>query len=283
MSAATNTNGHANIIRHEEPRALASTMDPRGAIAPRNPDDVWRMAQTVAKSNLYGVKNVEEAMVRIATGMELGLSPMQSIRGVYVISAGGMSRPTLSADMMVAVVKNRPDLCKFFRMIESSDTIATYETQRIGEPSPVRMSYTIAQATRAGLADKGTWKQHPEAMLRARASSALARVVYPDVLNGLYDPSELEDIGADTRPAQTHVAEVVESRVVELTATEAQQAMEHGTSLDTPEERLAFWKSIADRAKAWPADDRRRVQAHFKSLDDAYKAAQATREPGEEG
>lgn len=245
--------------------ALSTPIDPRGAIAPRNPDDVWRMATTVAASGLYGVKSVEEAMVRIATGMELGLSPMQSIRGVYVISAGGMSRPTLSADMMAAVVRNRADVCRYFRMVESTDKRATYETQRVGDPEPVRMSYTIEQAHRASLADKGTWKQHPEAMLRARATSALARVVYPDILNGLYDPSELEDIGPahDTRPAQ--VAEVV-SQVVGVTADEA---IAHGATLATPADRKAYWQSIASDVRAWSKVDRTRVMDAFRAMDEA--------------
>lgn len=259
------SNGTAIVMR--EPTSALTTIDPRGAIAPRNPDDVWRMAETVAKSGLYGVKSIEEAMVRIATGMELGLSPMQSIRGVYVISAGGMSRPTLSADMMAAVIKSRTDVCRYFRMVESTDTAATYETQRVGEPAPVRMSYTIEQAKRAGLAGKGTWQQHPEAMLRARATSALARVVYPDILNGLYDPSEIEDIApapVDSRPVA--VAEIVSQVVGWLNADDV---IAHGATLATPADRKAYWHSIATDVRAWSKADRARVMDAFRALDEA--------------
>ena len=197
--------------------ALAAPVDPRAAIAARNPEDVQRMADAIAKSGLYGVKSREEAMIRMATGMELGLSPMQSIRGVYVISSGGVSRPTLSADMMVGGCKMRTDLCRYFRLVESTDRRATYETHRVGDPEPVRMSYTMEQAQRAGLAGRGTWQAHPEAMLRARAASSLARAVDQDLLNGLYDPDELVEaqpahhapVQAQTAPVVAHVVEAV--------------------------------------------------------------------------
>lgn len=134
------------------------------------------------------VQSPEAAFTILMTGRELGLSPMQSLRSIHVIEG----KPTLSADLIVALVKKRSDVCQFFRLVESTEKVATYETQRVGEPSPTRMSFSIAEAERAGVAGKDNWRKFPAAMLRARCSAALARAVYPDLAMGLYDPDELE-------------------------------------------------------------------------------------------
>ncbi len=169
-------------------------IDPRTAVAARNLDDVHRMAMAVAKSGLYGVQSVEEAEIRMITGMELGLSMLQSIRGVYVINTGGRKLPGLYADMMAGVCKSHPETCEYFRLVDSTPLKAIYATKRVGEPSETVMSFTMDDAQAAGLVNKDPWKSYPAAMLRARASAALARAVYPDLLNGLYCTEELQDM-----------------------------------------------------------------------------------------
>lgn len=266
-------NDNALAIR-QTTTALAAPVDPRAAIAARNPEDVQRMADAIAKSGLYGVKSREEAMIRMATGMELGLSPMQSIRGVYVISSGGVSRPTLSADMMVGVCKMRGDLCRYFRLVESTDKLATFETHRVGDPEPVRMTYTIAQAQRAGLASRGPWQQHPEAMLRARAASALARSVYQDLLNGLYDPDEL----VDAAPVQRAPAPaVVESTVVIPDPTESPAAALAARLEAAQNARELAEVAAAIKSSALGYDEVEQLRALYQ------ERAQALRSAGEEG
>jgi hypothetical protein len=53
----------------------------------------------------------------------------------------------------------------------------------------------MADAQRAGLVKEDSgYRKHPSSMLRARASSNLARMVYPDVLSGCYLPDEIDEI-----------------------------------------------------------------------------------------
>ena len=72
-------------------------------------------------------------------------------------------------------------------------------TKRKGDPDPISLSYTIDQAEQAGLlkptrsGKPSNWQKMPRQMLRARAKSELARLVYPDLLAGLYTPDELRD------------------------------------------------------------------------------------------
>src|SRR5690606_28625265 len=141
---------------------------------------------TLLPSALRG-KPADLAVIMI-TGHELGLSPMQALRGLHVVEG----RPVLSADLIVGLVKKHP-ACKYFRLVESTDERATYETLREGDPEPTRITWTIQQATKAGLTGRNNWRAHPAAMLRARASAALARAVYPDVAMGIYDPDEALD------------------------------------------------------------------------------------------
>lgn len=165
--------------------------------APRTMAEAWKLAQTFHASGLLprGIASPEAAFTIIATGAELGLSPMASLRSIHVIEG----KPVLSAALIAGIVQRRPDLCEGFALVESSDTIATYETTRRGQ-APVRMSFTIEQAQRARLTDKDNWKKYPHAMLRARASAELARAVYPDVVGGLYDPDEIP--GAEARTVE---------------------------------------------------------------------------------
>lgn len=161
----------------------------RAAFEPSTLAEALHVSQVLVASRLLprAIQTPEAAFAVIATGRELGLSAMQALRAIHIVEG----KPTLSADLMVALVKRSPE-CSFFRMVESSAERATYETQRRGEPSPTRLSYTIEEARSAGAATKDNWRKYPAAMLRARASSGLARAVYPDLVLGVYDPDELD-------------------------------------------------------------------------------------------
>lgn len=137
-----------------------------------------------------------DVLVVLLTGKELGLGPMQSLRGIHVIDGKGV----LDAALIVGLVMKHRDLCEYFRLVESTDAAATYEAKRAGHPAPVTLSFTIEQAKAAGLAGKQNWRNFPAAMLRARASTALARALFPDLTAGLYDPDEL---GHERPPAET--------------------------------------------------------------------------------
>lgn len=157
---------------------------------PRSLAEAEHLAVTLSKSSIIPKAlqgRPADVLVTLLTGRELGLGPMQSLRGIYVVNGRGVT----SADLIVALVKRSP-VCEWFRLVESTDKVATYETKRVGE-QPTTMSISIEQAQRAGLVDKDNWKLYPAAMLRARCSAALDRAVYPDLAMGIYDHDELAD------------------------------------------------------------------------------------------
>jgi len=166
------------------------------AFEPSNFSEAMGTAEQLFKSGLLGkgISKPEAAVVVILAGRELGLTMMQSLRSIHLIEG----KVSLSADLMVALVKRSP-LCKYFRLVESTAKIATYETERVGE-GVTQMSFTILEAQTAKLLGKDNWTKYPAAMLRARCISILCRAIYSDVTMGIYDPDELSPEPVEVSP-----------------------------------------------------------------------------------
>jgi hypothetical protein len=173
------------------------------------------LAETLAKSSIipdYLKGKPGDVLVILMMGRELGLGPMQSLRMIHVIKG----KPGLSADLVVGLCLKSP-VCDHFTLVSSSDTEATYEAMRKGALGPTRLSFTMEDAKRAGLATNDNYRRIPAPMLRARCATALARVVFPDIVGNLYDKEELDpslaEGAAPTRtrkPKEEPKAEVVE-------------------------------------------------------------------------
>lgn len=198
MSAPTVERGPATpnqtqaMVRAEPVHAQLEPFQPRDLVEAR--DLAKELAQaTILPKHLRNAP--ADVYATLIYGRELGLSPMQSILGIHMIEG----RPSLSAQTAVALVKRSP-LCEYFVQVESTDLRAKYETMRKGDPNAIELTYTIEQATQAGLVKKtstgadSNWLKHPAAMLRARASLQLARDVYPDIIQNVYTEDELDEI-----------------------------------------------------------------------------------------
>ena len=169
-------------------------------------------ASSLAPDALRGKPH--DALIVLMAGRELGLAPMQSLRMLTVIKG----KVTLSADATVALVR-RSGECVEWRLVESNATRASYTTRRKGDTEPTALTWTIEQAQRAGLANGQGWRLYPEAMLRARCASALARIVYPDLVAGIYDPDELADVAP--QPPRQNAAPIIDAEVIEERAPDA--------------------------------------------------------------
>lgn len=174
-------------------------------VAPRSLEESERMSTTLAKSALLpdALRNKpSDILVALLTGAEMGLAPMQALRGIVVIKG----KPTLSADLMGALVKRRTDICEYLMLSKSSATEAVYRTKRRGDPEPTTMSFTMEDAKAAGIAGD-MYRKYPANMLRARCLAIICRAVYPDLCMGLYDSDsgELTDGVPTTWPAEREV------------------------------------------------------------------------------
>lgn len=128
-----------------------------------------------------------DVAIVLMSGAELGIPPMQALRQLYVVKG----RVTMAAEMMRARCLARSE-CEYFICNQTDAKQAVFEAKRKGAPRSVVLGYTMEQAVRAGLTSNPSWKAHPEAMLVARASAALARIVFPDLVGGIYAREELE-------------------------------------------------------------------------------------------
>jgi hypothetical protein len=185
-------------------------MDKSLAIVPHTVQEAEQLAGTLSRSSLLPPDlrgKPGDVLAILLTGAELGLGPMASLRGVYVVKG----RPCISAQMMVGLVQASP-ACEFFRLVESTPERATYEAKRKGHPEPTKLTWTLEQAKAAKLTGNGTWQAYPAEMLRARCASALARAVFPGEILGLYAKEELEADPAVREPVEVQAERVDEPR-----------------------------------------------------------------------
>ena len=182
---------------------------------------MYDQAATLLKSGFLpsSIKTAEQALAIIFTGEELGLPKMLSLRSIHVING----RPTLSADLMASLVQREIDRHKdgLLMVNPPTTTECTVRFRRWGWKEEQSFTYSLDDAKTAGLLGKDTWKAHPGAMLRARATAAVCRMAFPDVIAGLYVPEEISEEEAESwqeTGAQTHVeARVVDQETGEIT------------------------------------------------------------------
>lgn len=156
-----------------------------------NLDDIQRMAKMMVVSGYFDAakdvtQGIAQLAVKILAGRELGYGPFASAQGIHVIQG----KPTLSANLMAAAVKNHPHYdYKVRKMSNDGVSIEFFEDgQSLGTSE-----FTAQDAQTAGLTGKEMYKKFARNMLFARALSNGVRWYCPDVFNGstVYVPEEL--------------------------------------------------------------------------------------------
>lgn len=157
-------------------------------LEPRSMRDAKVLATDMFSSRLFSAYGSPAAILStVMAGRELGMQAMASLRAFHIIEG----KPTLPADLIRALVI-KSGAAKYFRCTERTADRATFETQR-GDDPPISLSYTIAEALASGrVKESSAYKRDPADVLVARASSKLARLVYPDVAHGLYSVEEMD-------------------------------------------------------------------------------------------
>ena len=159
------------------------------SLEPATTGQAWALAKAIHQSRLFAVESAEQALMILMTGREMGIGAMASLRGFHFIKG----KPCMSAQLMAALIL-RSGKAEYWELIESSPKSATYATKRIGGRNEQRKTFTVDDARLAQLVKSdGNWTKYPAAMCEARAGSALARIVYPDLLAGVYLPGEIEE------------------------------------------------------------------------------------------
>ena len=128
-----------------------------------------------------------EATAAILAGLEVGLQPMASLRSFDVIQGQAAAR----AITLRAIVQSHGHEIE---LVESTGTRCKMRGRRAGTSNWQEIIWTLDRAKQLGVTGKANWKNQPQAMLVARATSEIARLIASDAILGIaYSSEEVAD------------------------------------------------------------------------------------------
>lgn len=234
--------------------------------------DIEKMAMAVAKSNLFGVKTIEQAMALMLVAQAEGLHPAIAARDYHIIQG----KPALKADAMFARFQTAGGNVKWKDYTD--DKVTGVFTHPQG--GTVEITWTIEMAKKANLTGKDTWRQYPRQMLRARVISDGIRTVYPGVAVGVYTPEEVQDFVEPMKDV-TPVDDGFGPKVFKNSALRnefcknVKSSFEEATSLGDLEERKNHYKAKLDAMKVGSEYDVMgydELEANYKNIYRGLKA-----------
>lgn len=198
--------------------------------------DIRQMAEATAKSNLFGIKTVEQAMALMLIAQAEGTHPALAARDFHVIQG----RPSLKADAMLARFQQAGGVVEWQDYTDAKVSGKFSHPQAC--PRPVLIEWTLEQAKRIGLAGKDNWKNYPRQMLRARCISEGVRTAYPGIAVGIYTAEEAQDM-----PVERHMgnAEIVQ----ELTTDAVEGELTKVAAAPDRESLMAIWQTAAEMCR----------------------------------
>lgn len=176
-----------------EPDVQPANVEFERQLEPRTMQQAVQLSQMMLASRLFSAYgSAEGVLATVLAGREMGFQSMASLRAFHIIEG----KPTLSAGAIHALVL-RSGKAEYFRCTERTAERATFSTKRVGDDFPMALTFTIEEAKQAWSKEASKfatsgWGRNPADMCVARALTKLARLVYPDVLNGLYAAEEFD-------------------------------------------------------------------------------------------
>jgi len=198
---------------------------------------LWKLAQMTSRTEM--VPKVlrgrpDAAMAVMVYGHELGLRPMTALREIFIIEG----TPSCSAKLMRSLIFRAGHKLIFQKMSKTECVVHGVRADGQGEAT---VTWTLDDAKDASLLGKDNWKRYPRSMLAARATSELARLIFPDVTIG-YTPEELSRVDlsgdydyVDVDDADGPVDETGGRTTDDRDAAEIIDAIEAGINPDTGE------------------------------------------------
>lgn len=184
--------GHPNGVDPWRPAQQVVRVQPRAVVA------LTEWAQAAQAAYEVAVKLVatsfvpegfrdkpHEACAAILAGDEVGLSPMAALRSFDIIQGTAAPR----AMTLRAIVQSKGHE---IWVHESTDTRAIVRGRRTGSSIVQESTWDMARARGLKLANKDNWQKQPKAMLVARATAELCRLIASDAILGV--PYAVEEI-----------------------------------------------------------------------------------------
>ena len=157
-------------------------------------NEMQGMADAIAKSGLFGMKDTNSVLALMAVAQAEGLHPATAARDYHIIQG----KPALKADAMLARFQAAGGKVEWHKYTDQ-EVEGTFTHPNGGS---LTLSWTLDQAQRIGLVKPGSgWQKFPRAMLRSRVVSEGIRTVYPGCVIGTYSPEEVADFEPTPRPS----------------------------------------------------------------------------------
>ena len=144
-------------------------------------------------------KTPEQVLATMLTAHELNIPPMMALRTIDIIQ----NQPTLSPELMLALIRRSGELEDMHIKDDGRTCYVTMKrkgeqvhTESFGMDNADRMmttEYRNNQRVTIKLSEKHNWRSMPETMRKWRAVGACAKIVFPDVLGGMYLREEIQD------------------------------------------------------------------------------------------
>jgi len=177
-------------------------------LGPQSFAETLQLAEIASKSGLvpsaYRGK-VQDIIIAIQKGAEVGLSPLQSLDSISVING----KAVMWGDAQLAVCMADATFVDVKEWWDNKDTeqaIAHCKARRLnklGEVSEYTYSFSVDDAKKAFLwnnKSKHPWIQYPMRMLQMRARAFCLRAAFADVLKGFSAGEEVRDYHKQVTP-----------------------------------------------------------------------------------
>ena len=195
-------------------------------------DQISLMAKAIAESKLFGIQTPAQALALGLLCQAEGRHPAEAARDYHIING----KPSLKSEAMLARFQQAGGKVDWHEYTHEAVS-GTFTHPQGGS---LKVSWTMQDATRAGLTGNPTWKKFPRQMLKARCISEAVRGIFPGVLSGLYAPEEVGEF--------TPVQSVTEPEPLQIEAPK-EEPLPKKIERINPMERLLAEKSQAQRDK----------------------------------
>lgn len=196
-------------------------------------DQISQMAKAIAESKLFGIQTPAQALALGLLCQAEGRHPAEAARDYHIING----KPSLKSEAMLARFQQAGGKVDWHEYTHESVS-GTFSHPQGGS---LKVSWTMQDATRAGLTGNPTWKKFPRQMLKARCISEAVRGIFPGVLSGLYAPEEVSEF--------TPVQAVTEPEVLQIEAPKEPEPLPEKIERINPMQRLLASKTKAQRDK----------------------------------
>lgn len=187
-----------------------TTMTNPGFMQVATLDEAIKAAELISKTAFCPkamVGKVNDIVLALQFGQELGLKPLQSLQNIAIMNG----RPAVYGDLLLAICRQNPDF-EYIKEEYLEETNAYIcRVKRRNEPEIVQI-FSEADARKANLWGKeGPWKLYPRRMLQMRARTFALRDAFPDSLRGIISIEEAIDIPTK-KDYSTSVGNIIDAK-----------------------------------------------------------------------